>query len=70
MPYGTLIAACPARLVGIVHTSERYIASGSADLAPSSNATVGDVGDSSASYCSYARAKSRMMSVRTRCAWP
>ena len=70
VPYGTLIAAWPARLVGIVHTSERYIASGSADFAPSSNATVGDVGDSSASYCSYARAKSRMMSVRTRCACP
>src|SRR5438094_724359 len=59
-PYGTLMAACPARLVGIVHTSDRYMASGSAALAPSSNATVGDVGESSASYCSYARAKSRM----------
>src|SRR5262249_3068079 len=51
VPNGTLIAACPARLVGIVHTSDRYIASGSAALAPSSNATVGDVGDSNASYC-------------------
>ena len=54
----------------MVHTSDRYMASGSADLAPSSNATVGDVGDSSASYCSYTRAKSRMISVRTRCACP
>ncbi len=54
----------------MVHTSDRYIASGSAVLAPSSNATVGDVGDSSTSNCSYARAKSRMMSVRTRCACP
>ena len=44
VPNGTLIAACPARFVGIVHTSERYIASGSAVFAPSSNATVGDVG--------------------------
>jgi hypothetical protein len=52
VPYGTLIAAWPARLVGIVQMSDRYIASGSAVLAPSANATVGDVGDSSASYCS------------------
>src|SRR5207244_9538668 len=38
-PYGTDIAACPARFVGIVHTSLRYIVSGSAVLVPSSNAT-------------------------------
>ena len=62
--------AWPARFVGIVHTSLRYIASGSAVLAPSSNATVGVVGASSTSNCSYARAKSRMISVRTRCACP
>ena len=45
VPNGTLIAGWPARLLGIVQTSERYIASGSAVLAPSWNATVGDVGD-------------------------
>ena len=61
---------CPVRFTGTVHTSHRYIASGSAVLAPSSNATVGDVGDSSTSNCSYARSKSRMISVRTRCACP
>ena len=37
-------------LDGIGHTSLRYMVSGSAVLAPNSNATVGDVGDSNASY--------------------
>ena len=55
---------------GIVHTSFRYIVSGSAVLAPSANAVVGDVGDSSTSNVLVGRAKSRMISVRTCCALP
>ena len=46
------------------------LAAGSVAFAPNSNATVGDVGESNASNDSYARAKSRTMSVRTRCALP
>ena len=42
----------PARFVGIVNTSLRYIASGSAVFAPSGNATVGVVGLRSTSNCS------------------
>src|ERR1700737_3457431 len=34
VPKGTLIAGWPARLVGMVHTSERYMVSGSPVLAP------------------------------------
>ena len=44
-PKGTDMAGWPARFDGIVQTSLRYMASGSA-LAPSSNAVVGEVGDS------------------------
>ena len=50
-PNGTDMAGWPARFDGIVHTSFRYMASGSA-LAPSAKAVVGDVGDSSTSKCS------------------
>jgi hypothetical protein len=59
----------PARLVGIVQMSLRYMVSGSS-VAPMANAVVGDVGDRSTSNCSYAASKSRMMSVRTFWAWP
>ena len=52
VPNGTDIAGWPARFDGIVQTSLRYIASGSAVFAPSSNATVGEVGESSTSNCS------------------
>ena len=55
---------------GIVSTSARYIATGSAVFAPSSNATVGDVGLSSTSKRSNAAANSRAITVRTFCAWP
>ena len=55
---------------GIVSRSFRYIASGFADFAPSSNATVGDVGVSSTSKRSNAAACSRISTVRTFCAWP
>src|SRR5262249_7643516 len=51
-PKGTLIAGCPAGVDGIVQTSDKYIASGSAVLLPSSNATVGDVGERSTSNVS------------------
>ena len=44
VPNGTLIAGWPARFDGIVHRSDRYIASGSAVLAPSAKAIVGVVG--------------------------
>src|ERR1700729_3442591 len=49
VPNGTLTAGWPARLEGIVHTSLRYIVSGSEVLAPSGNAVVGDVGESNTS---------------------
>src|SRR5690606_29031659 len=42
VPNGTEMAGSPTRLLGIVQTSERYIASGSSVLAPSSKAVVGD----------------------------
>src|SRR5690606_39030427 len=45
VPKGTDMAGCPARFEGIVHTSFRYMASGSA-MAPSSKAVVGEVGES------------------------
>ena len=60
----------PARLVGIVQTSLRYMASGSAILSPIGNAVVGVVGETSTSACSNAAAKSREISVRTFCACP
>src|SRR5262249_37355681 len=52
-PNGTEIAHCPDRFTGTVHTSQRYIAHGSAVFAPISNATVGDVGESNTSKSSY-----------------
>ena len=69
-PLGTEMPGTPARLAGIVATSLRYIASGSSSLAPSLNAVVGAVGLTSTSACSNAASKSRLISVRTFCAWP
>jgi hypothetical protein len=43
-PHGIDMLGRPAMFGGIVRTSERYMASGSAVLAPSSKATVGEVG--------------------------
>ena len=60
----------PARLAGIVATSCRYIDNGSSSLAPSVQAVVGEVGETSTSTCSNADAKSRASSVRTFCAEP
>jgi hypothetical protein len=39
----------PARLAGMVNTSERYIASGSSARSPIRKAVVGEVGDTSTS---------------------
>src|SRR5262245_37083153 len=68
-PQGMLIPGSPAMFDGNVRQSARYIASGSA-FAPNSNATVGDVGETSRSKRSKSSACSRMMIVRTRCACP
>ena len=70
MPNGTLIAGSPDRFDGIVYVSHRYIDIGSAVLSPIGNATVGDVGVSNTSTCSYAAAKSLAMSRRTLSALP
>ena len=64
------IAAMPARFVGIVARSLRYMASGSSTLSPIGNAVVGVVGETSTSACSNAASKSRVISVRTFCACP
>ena len=62
------MAGMPARLTGIVQTSDRYIEYGSAIRSPSRKATVGEVGDSRKSTFAKASAKSRRISVRTFCA--
>ena len=69
-PDGTDSAAVPARFVGIVARSLRYMASGSSTLSPIGNAVVGVAGETSTSACSNAAAKSREISVRTFCACP
>ena len=69
-PTGSDIAALPARLTGIVAMSLRYIAIGSSTLSPILNAVVGAVGETRTSTFSKAALKSRVMSVRTFCAWP
>jgi drug/metabolite transporter (DMT)-like permease len=53
-PHGTVIAGTPARLAGIVKTSERYIAKGSPARSPIRKAVVGDVGETSTSNASNA----------------
>ena len=67
---GIEIAGTPASDAGTVQKSLRYIASGSASFAPSSNATPGAVGVTMKSKCSKAVAKSSAIFVRTRCARP
>src|SRR5579872_3376035 len=69
-PHGIESPGSPAMHEGIVSRSLTYIASGSCVFAPSANATVGDVGDASTSKRSKSSACSRMISVRTFCAWP
>ena len=69
-PHGIDRPGRPARLTGSVKMSFAYIASGSSSFSPIGNATDGAVGRSSASSRSNASAKSRRISVRTRCACP
>ena len=49
-PKGTLMAGWPARLLGMVQTSDRYMLRGSPVLAPSGKAVVGAVGPRSTSH--------------------
>ena len=60
----------PASDIGTVQKSFKYIASGSAVLAPSSNAVQGLVGVTMKSNRSKRRAKSSAIFVRTFCAVP
>src|ERR1700691_866458 len=55
VPKGTETAGSPARLVGIVKTSERYIASGLLVFSPNLKATDGAVAPRRRSTLSYAR---------------
>src|ERR1039458_6630363 len=70
VPKGTEIAGSPERLLGMVKTSERYIAIGSAVFEPNSKATDGVVAPSRRSASRYARRKASMVSVRTFRACP
>ncbi len=65
-----LMPGMPARLIGIVQMSLRYIASGSEDFSPSFHATVGLVGVAITSTFAKASEKSPAILVRTRCAVP
>ena len=67
-PQGIDSEGRPARLEGIVQTSDRYIARGSWTRSPSRKATVGEVGETITSTRSKAASKSWRMSVRTFCA--
>ena len=60
----------PAMQEGIVSRSLRYIAIGSAVRAPSGKATVGEVGETRTSNVSNSASCSRLITVRTFCAWP
>src|SRR5262249_2539138 len=69
-PQGIERPGSPAMFEGIVSTSARYMASGFSVREPSGNATVGEVGDASRSKRSNSSSCSRLISVRTFCAWP
>src|SRR5438067_1701470 len=69
-PHGMLSPGRPAMQDGIVSRSLRYIAIGSAVRAPSGKATVGEVGETSASNRSKSASCSRLITVRTFWAWP
>ena len=65
-PAGIEMPGRPAMLTGNVQASDRYIATGSSRRAPKRNATVGDVGATSASKpCAQSASKSPLISVRT-----
>ena len=68
-PHGSDRPGSPARLHGSVHTSMRYMDSGSFTFSPSLKAGTGEVGVTSASTCVKALVKSSRMSVRTFCAF-
>src|ERR1019366_135050 len=68
-PNGMLTAGCPARLDGMVQTSDRYMVSGSPVFAPRAKAVVGAVGPSSTSQWREAAADPPMILVGTRRAW-
>ena len=69
-PHGIEIPGRPAMFTGSVQASDRYIATGSAIFAPNRKATDGEVGATSASKpCSNSVSKSRLISVRTFCAF-
>jgi len=67
--HGTLSPAMPAKLAGRVKTSARYMARGLSTFSPRRKAGVGLVGTAIASTDSKAWSKSRLISVRTRCAF-
>src|SRR3954453_16438228 len=69
-PHGMDRPGSPARFEGMVNRSAAYIASGLSVRAPSSNATVGEVGLTSTSNCSKAAVCSSRIIVRTFWAWP
>src|SRR5713101_3030089 len=69
IPHGTLIPGSPARLPPSVSTSHRYIDSGSSVRDPMGNATTGDVALTMASHLLKASSKSRLIRVRTFCAF-
>src|SRR5438093_890882 len=68
-PHGREMPGRPEMFTGRVKMSFRYIASGSFTFAPIANATVGDVGVTSASTSSKTRSYSALISVRTFCAF-
>ena len=60
----------PARLIGTVKKSLRYIASGSSVFSPRPKATEGEVGVTTKSNSAKAALKSAAILVRTFCACP
>ena len=68
-PPGTEIPGSPAMLTVTVKMSLRYICSGSPLTSPMPKAGPGVVGVSSTSTFSNASSKSRLISVRTCCAF-
>ena len=59
------MAGMPAKLIGIVYISDKYIVKGSATFSFSLKAGVGDVGVIRISYFSNALSKSSLIRVRT-----
>ena len=68
-PQGIDIAGTPAMFIDTVQISAKYISKGLFDLAPISNATIGDVGVINTSYFSKALSNSFFTNVLTCCAF-